>query len=47
VFGPADKPIAETGVTPDEGGWRVARGDAGSVRLFEVPQTALENVVLT
>jgi len=47
TFGPTDAPIAKTGVTPDEGGWRVARDEAGSVPLFEVPQTGLENTVLT
>jgi hypothetical protein len=46
AFGPTDEPIAHTAVTPDEGGWRVSRADAGSVPLFEVP-AGLENVVLT
>lgn len=46
AFGPTDEPIAQTGVTSDEGGWRVARGEPGSVQLFEVP-AGLENTVLT
>ena len=47
AFGPADKPIAASGVAADEGGWRVERPSAGSVPLFEVPNQRLESTVLT
>ena len=34
-FGPSDTPITVSGVTADEGGWRIERGTAGAVPLFE------------
>jgi hypothetical protein len=46
AFGPSDTPIATTGVTPDDGGWRIERAAAGSVPVFEVPG-GLEHTVLT
>jgi hypothetical protein len=47
AFGSADTPIAATGVTADEGGWRIERPEAGAVPLFEVPQPGLERATLT
>jgi len=47
VFGSADTPITATGVTADEGGWRIERASAGPVPLFEVPLPGLENATLT
>jgi len=46
AFSPSDRPIATTGVTGDEGGWRIERAAAGSVPVFEVTD-GLENTVLT
>jgi hypothetical protein len=46
TFGSGDTPISATGVTADEGGWRIERADEGTVPLFEVPQ-GLESVILT
>lgn len=46
-FGAGDTPITASGVSADDGGWRVERGVAGSVPLFEVPQQHLENTTLT
>ena len=45
-FTSRDVPIATSGVTSDEGGWRIERSASGSVPLFEVPQ-GLESTVLT
>ena len=47
AFTTADVPIAQTGVTPDDGGWRLQPSAAGSVPLYEVPLANLENVTLT
>jgi hypothetical protein len=47
TFGPADTPIAASGIAAEEGGWRVEQPGAGSVRLFEVPGQKLESTVLT
>jgi len=47
AFGAADTPITATGVSADDGGWRIERSEAGAVPLFEVPQTALEGALLT
>lgn len=47
TFTAQDTPISATGVTADEGGWRIARVGAGAVPLFEVPSSGLEGVVLT
>ena len=46
AFRSSDTPITVTGVTPEEGGWRVERSLAGAVPLFEVSHTGLENVTL-
>ena len=45
-FGPADRPITETGVTPDDGGWKIVVAEAGSVRLFEVAEPGVERCLL-
>src|SRR5438128_3988606 len=47
TFGAGDTPIAATGVTADEGGWRIERTDAGAVPLFEVALPAVESTILT
>jgi hypothetical protein len=47
AFGPGDTPITASGVSTEEGGWRVERTAAGSVALFEVSSQRLENAVLT
>ena len=47
AFITADVPITETGVTPDDGGWRLQPSAPGSVRLYEVPLANVESVVLT
>jgi hypothetical protein len=46
VFASSETPITTSGVTPAEGGWRVASDGAGSVRLFEVPAPGLEQTTL-
>src|SRR5262249_2411458 len=46
TFGPGDKPISMSGVSADEGGWRIEHSGAGSVPLFELQQR-LENTTLT
>jgi len=45
-FAPSDRPITESGVSPDDGGWRIQAPAAGSVRLFEIAEPALERCVL-
>ena len=47
TFGSADTPITASGVTADEDGWRIERGTAGPVPLFEVPIPGLEGTTLT
>jgi hypothetical protein len=47
TFGPGDTPITASGISTDDGGWRVERTDAGSVLLFEVPAQGLESAILT
>jgi len=47
AFGAGDTPIAQSGVTADEGGWRIVQAAPGSVPLFEVPLGGLENSILT
>jgi hypothetical protein len=47
AFGSGDAPITVTGVTADDGGWRIERADAGSVPLFEVPQAGLDSAIVT
>lgn len=46
-FAARDTPITASGVTADEGGWRIERTTAGAVPMFEVPQAGLENAVVT
>jgi len=46
-FGPDDTPISMSGVSADDGGWRVEHSGAGSVPLFELAQQHLENTTLT
>ena len=45
-FGSAERPIAESGVTPDDGGWRIEATMAGSVLLFEVADPGVEQCLL-
>jgi hypothetical protein len=47
VFGPGDTPITASGVSADDGGWRIERAQAGPVALYEVPLPGLESTVLT
>lgn len=47
VFGATDRPIAQSGVTAEENGWRIRRDQADSVRLFEVTEVGVEQVKLT
>jgi len=47
AFGAQDKPITLNGITAEEGGWRVERGAAESVRLFEVENPGVEYTTLT
>jgi hypothetical protein len=46
AFQASDPPIGMTGVTPEQGGWRVERSQAGAVPLFEVSHPGLESVTL-
>jgi hypothetical protein len=46
-FGPSDRPITESGVSPDDGGWRIEAREAGSVALFEVATPGVERCLLT
>jgi hypothetical protein len=46
AFTGSDKPISQSGVTPDEGGWRIERAGAGSVPLFEVENPGVEYTTL-
>jgi hypothetical protein len=45
-FGTSDRPIAESGVSVDDDGWRIDAHEAGSVPLFEVADPGVENVLL-
>jgi hypothetical protein len=47
TFGPSDRPITESGISIDEGGWRIETREAGSVRLFELAEPGVERCVLT
>lgn len=47
TFGPSDRPITESGLSPDEGGWRIDAHEAGSVALFEVAGPGIERCLLT
>ncbi len=46
-FGASDKPIAESGLTVDQGAWRVESRENQTVRLFEVNDPDLEKCLLT
>ena len=47
AFGRSDRPIAESGVSPDDDAWRIETREAGSVRLFEVAEPGVERCMLT
>jgi hypothetical protein len=47
AFTSEERPITTTGVAPADGGWKIERQGAGSVPLFEVPTTGLEQATLT
>ena len=47
AFAATDAPITTSGVTGDDGGWRIERSTAGSVPLYEVSSPGLENALLT
>lgn len=47
LFGPADRPITQDGVTADQHGWRVETQAPRTVRLFEVADPRLERCLLT
>jgi len=48
AFGAADTPITSTGLTVEEGGWRIERTNPGPAPLFEVPQpNGLERAIIT
>jgi len=46
-FGPSDTSIIQSGVTADEGGWRIQFQDKQTVRLFEVDLSDVEQCTLT
>jgi hypothetical protein len=44
TFSPGrDKPLAQTGVSADQGGWRIQPASPGPVRLFEVSGSTCES----
>ncbi len=47
AFTAADQPLTRDGVTAEEDGWRIDIAEQRSVRLFEVPEPAVERCVLT
>jgi hypothetical protein len=47
AFAAEDTPITRSGVTAEEGGWRIVPATAGSVPLFEVPLQGVEYTTLT
>ena len=47
AFSASDKPITESGVTADDGGWKIERQAPGPVPLFEVPNPGVEYTTLT
>lgn len=47
TFGPADRPITESGLSAAEDGWRIEAREAGSVRLFELAEPDVERCLLT
>ncbi len=46
-FSPSDTPIIQSGVTADEGGWRIEFQQKQTARLFEVSPSGLEQCTLT
>jgi hypothetical protein len=47
TFGTSDRPITETGISVDDGGWRIEVSEAGSVRLFELDEPGIERCLVT
>ena len=47
MFGPSDRPIAESGVFSDDDGWRIEAREANSLPLFEVVEPTVEHCLLT
>jgi hypothetical protein len=47
TFGVSDRPIAESGVSVDDDGWRIEAREGGSVPLFEVADPGVERSMLT
>jgi hypothetical protein len=45
-FGASDR-LTESGISTDDGGWRIEGREAGSIRLFEVAEPGVERCVLT
>jgi len=43
----SDKPLSEDGVTVDQDSWRIERREGGTVRLFELPVSGVEQCILT
>jgi hypothetical protein len=46
AFGPADRPLAESGVSGDGDGWRIDANEAGSIRLFELAESGVDRCLL-
>ena len=46
-FTVSDRTITESGISADEGGWRIDAREAGSVRLFELDEPDVERCLLT
>lgn len=46
-FTSTDRPIATSGVTADDGAWRIERQEAGSVSLYEIADASLGYTSLT
>ncbi len=42
-----DRTITESGISADEGGWRIDAREAGSVRLFELDELDVEGCLLS
>ncbi len=47
TFTASDRPITESGISTDEGGWRIDAREPGSVRLFELDEPGVERCLLT
>jgi hypothetical protein len=46
-FTVSDRTITESGISADEGGWRIDAREAGSIRLFELDKPDVERCLLT